>query len=114
DRLLETGFVRLERQCAGEQIGVLQELGGVPGGDAADVGEVTLDARLFKAGFGEILGGPDEDAGTAADGGFESGEVAACLRSEEEHGLLGLLGHGDEDAFLANILLPGLDAVEPV
>ena len=114
DGLLEAGLVGLEGEGAGEQVGVLLERGGVGGRDAADVGEVLLDAGLLEAGFGEVLRGANEDAGAAADGGFQGGEVAAGLRREEEDGLLGLLGHGDEDAFLADVLLPGLDACEPV
>ena len=114
DGLLEAGLVGLEGEGAGEQVRVLLELVGVGGRDAADVGEVLLDAGLLEAGLGEVLRGADEDAGAAADGGLEGGEVAAGLRREEEDGLLGLLGDGDEDALFAHVLLPGLDAREPV
>ena len=53
-------------------------------------------------------------AGASADGGPESTEVAACFRREEEHRLLGFVGYGDGDAFLADLSVPGLDPGEPV
>ncbi len=87
---------------------------GVVGGDAADGGEIFFDAGLLEAGFEEVLRGADEDAGAAADGGAEGGEVAAGLGGEEEDGLLGLVGDGDGDAFFADFFVPGLDPGEPV
>ncbi len=55
DGLLEAGFVRLESEGAREQVRVLLERVGIGGRDAADVGEVLLDAGLLEAGFGEVL-----------------------------------------------------------
>ena len=111
DGALEAVGVGLEVEGAGEEVGVFGESLGVGGRDAADGGEVFLDAGLFEAGLGEVLGGADEDAGAAADGGAEGAEVAAGLGREEEDGLLGLGGDGDDDAFLADFFVPGLDAV---
>jgi hypothetical protein len=84
DGLLKASLVGLESEGAGKQIGVSLQRAGVSGWSAADVGEVLLDAGLLEAGFGEVLRGTDEDAGTAADGGLEGGEVAAGLRREKE------------------------------
>jgi hypothetical protein len=114
DRLLEAGLVGLESERASEQVRVLLKLVGIRGRDAPDIGEVLLDARLLEAGLGEILRGADEDAGATADRGFEGGEIAPGLRGKEEDSLLSLLGHSDEDALLANVFLPGLNAGEPV
>src|SRR5271156_6843050 len=77
DWSFEAVAVGLEVEGAGEEVGVLGESLGVVGWDAADGGEVSFNAGLFKAGFYEVLGGADEDAGAAADGGSECAEVAA-------------------------------------
>ncbi len=114
DGLLEAVAVGLEVEGAGEEVGVFGEGFGVVGGDAADVGEVGFDAGLLEAGFEEVLRGADEDAGAAADGGAEGGEVAAGLGGEEEDDLLGFGGDGDGNAFVADFLVPGLDLGEPV
>ncbi len=87
---------------------------GVGGRNLPHGGEILFDAGLLEAGLGEVLGGADEDAGAAADGGAEGAEVAAGLRGEEEDGLLGLVGNGDGDALFADLFVPGLDAEEPV
>ena len=89
---LEAVGVGLEGEGAGEEVGVLAEGGGVGGRDALHLGEVFFDAGLLEAGFVEVLGGADEDAGAALDGGAEGGEVAAGFGGEEEDGLLGLGG----------------------
>ncbi len=112
--LLEAVAVGFEVEGAGEEVGVLGESFGVVGWNAVDVGEVDLDAGLLEAGFDEVLRGADEDAGAAADGGAEGGEVAAGFRGEEEDDLLGLGGNGDGDALFANVFVPGLDLGEPV
>ncbi len=93
---------------------MLGESFGVVGWNAVDVGEVDLNSSLFEAGFDEVLRGADEDAGAAADGGAEGGEVAAGFRGEEEDDLLGLGGYGDGDAFFTNVFVPSLDLGEPV
>jgi len=93
---------------------VLLELDGVGGRDAADGGEVFLDAGLLEAGFGEVLRGADEDSGATLDGGTEGGEVASGFGGEEEDGLLGFGRNGDEGAFVADFLVPGLDTDEPI
>ena len=80
DGLLEAVGVGFEGEGAGEEVGVLLEVGGVRGRDAADEGEVFFDAGLLEAGLGEVLRGADEDAGTATDGGAEGGEVRLCAR----------------------------------
>jgi hypothetical protein len=56
----------------------------------------------------------DEGAGPALDGGFESGKIASRLRRHEQECLLGLVGHGNEGALLADLAVPGLDAGEPL
>jgi len=87
---------------------------GVGGWDTPDASEVFFDAGLFEAGFGEVLGGSDEDSGATFDGGAEGGKVAAGFGREEENGLLGFVGDGDEGALFADFFVPGLDADEPV
>ena len=114
DGALEAVAVGLEIEGAGEEVGVVGESFGVVGWDAADGGEIGLDAGLLEAGFDEVLRGANEDAGAAADGGAEGAEVAACLGREEEDDLLGLGGDGDGDALFADLLVPGLDLGEPV
>ena len=114
DGFLEAVAVGLEVEGAGEEVGVLGEGLGVVGRDAADVGEIGFDAGLLEAGFGEVLRGADEDAGAAADGGAEGGEVAAGFGREEEDDLLGFVGDGDGDALFADFFVPGLDLGEPV
>ena len=83
---------------------MLGEPFGIVGWDAANGGEIGLDAGLFKAGLDEVLGGAYEDAGAAADGGAEGAEVAAGFRCEEEDDLLGFGGDGDGDALFADFL----------
>jgi hypothetical protein len=112
--LLEAVAVGFEVESAGQEVGVLGESFGVVGWNAVDVGEVDLDSGLLEAGFDEVLRGADEDAGAAADGGAEGGEVAAGFRGEEEDDLLGLGGYGDGDAFFTNVFVPSLDLGEPV
>jgi len=112
--LLEAIAVGLEVEGAGEEVGVVGEGLGVVGRNAADVGEIDLDAGLFESGLDEVLRGADEDAGAAADGGAEGGEVAAGFRGEEEDDLLGLGGDGDGNALFANLLVPGLNFGKPV
>ena len=84
-----------------------------PGGTRLHLGDVFFDAGLLEAGLVEVLGGADEDAGAALDGGAKGGEVAAGFGGEEEDGLLGLGGDGDDDALFADAALPGFDADEP-
>ncbi len=112
--LLEAVAVGLEVESAGEEVGVLGEALGVVGWDATHVGEIGFDAGLLEAGFGEVLRGTDEDAGTASDGGAEGGEVASGFGCEEEDDLLGFVGDGDGDALFADFFVPGLDLGEPV
>ena len=114
DGPLEAVVVGLEVEGAREQHGVLGQGLLIGGCDLADLGDVFFDACLFKAGLCEVLGRTDKDAGTSAHGGTQGAEAAAGLRCEKEDGLLGLFGDGDGHAFGANMLVPGLDAVEPV
>ncbi len=114
DRALEAVLVGFQVQRTGEQIGVFLEGLGVGGRNPADGGHVFLDTGLFEAGFGEVLRGADEDSRPALDGGAQGREVAAGLWRHKEHGLLRFGRHGDEDAFFSDLLVPGLDAGEPV
>ncbi len=113
DGTLEAIGIGLQIERAGEEVRVVEQSRGVAWRNLLDLFEVLAGARLFKAGLGEVLGGADEDAGAAFDGGAEGGEVAAGLRCEKENGLLGLGWHGDDDAFFDDALLPSLDAREP-
>ena len=112
---LKQSLVGLEVEGAGEEVGVLER---GPWGRRAGRGacrrDRLLDAGLLEAGLGEVLRGADEDAGAAADGGAEGGEVAAGFGGEEEDDLLGLVGDGDGDALFADLFVPGLDLGEPV
>ncbi len=110
---LETLRIRTQVEGAGEEIGVFLEGLGVAGRNELHGGDVFFGAGLFKAGFGEVLGGADEDAGAAFDGGAEGAEVAAGFGGEEEQGLLSVGRNGDEDTFFADLFLPSLDAGEP-
>ena len=111
---LEAIGVGAEVEGAGEEVGMELDFRGIGVGDLLHGGEVGFDAGLLEAGLGEVLGGSDEDAGAALDGGTEGGEVAAGFWCEEEHGLLGVGGYGDGDAFFADLALPGFDASEPI
>src|SRR6202012_2065556 len=110
----KTGLVGLEGKGASQQVRMFLKGGGVGGRETGGVDAILLEAGLLETGLGEVLRGANEDAGTAADGGLQSGEVAAGLRREKEDGLLCLLWDGDEDALFADVLLPGLNAGEPV
>jgi hypothetical protein len=93
---------------------VVQQRGGVSGWNFLDLFEVFFDAGLLEAGLGEVLGGADEGSRAAFDGGAEGAEIAAGFWSEEQDRLLSLSRHGDEDALVADVSLPGFDAGEPV
>ena len=110
----EALVVGLEIEGASEECGVIGEALGLSGWDLAQGSDVLFYAGLLEAGFDEVLGGTNEDAGAGADGGAEGGEVAAGLGCEEEDGLLGFVGDGDGDAFLADVFAPGFDFEEPV
>ncbi len=114
DGFFEAVAVGLEVEGAGEEVRVLGEGLGVVWRDATDVGEVGFDAGLLESCFEQILRGADEDAGAAADGGAEGGEVSSGFGCEEEDDLLGLVGDGDSDALFADFFVPGLDVEEPV
>ena len=86
----------------------------IGGWDAANGSEIFFDASLLEASFDEVLGGADECARLSADGGFKGGEVAAGFGGHEHDGLLGLGGNGNEGALLADLGVPGLNAIEPV
>ena len=111
---LKHSSLGLEGEGAGEQVGVLLEFGRIRGWNVADRGEVLLDAGLLEAGFGKVLRGADEGSGLALDGGAKRGKVASGFGRHEEDGLLGFGGDLDEDAFLADLGVPGFDADEPV
>ena len=110
---LEAVLVGLEVEGAGEKVGVVEEGLGIGGGGLANGGDVFLDASLLEACLEQVLGGADEGAGAAADCFFKGGEVAAGFGSEEEEGLLGLVGNGDGDS-LVGFVIPGLDLGEPL
>jgi hypothetical protein len=113
DGLIEAVLIGLEVQGAGQQGGVLLERFRISWGNGLDGGEILFYTGLLKAGLGEILGGADEDSWAALDGGAESDEVTAGLRSEKEESLLGFVRDGDGGALFADLLVPGLNLEEP-
>jgi hypothetical protein len=113
-RAAEAVGVWLEVESASEEVGVFRKGFGIGGRDTADVGKVGLDSDLLEASLDQILGGADEDARTATDGGPEGGEVTAGFWCQEEDDLLSLAWNRDGDAFFANFFVPGLDIEKPV
>ena len=113
DGLLEAVEVGLEIESAGEEFGVLGERLWVVGRHTAHVCEIGLYSRLLEASLCEILRGANEDAGPSADSGAEGAEVAAGFGRKKEDNLLGFLRNDDRDAFVADLLVPGLNFSEP-
>ena len=110
----EAVLVDLDAEASGCEFGAVLEGFGVGLGGFLDVGEVSLKAHALPAGSLEVLCGADKSAGPAADGVAEGVEVASGLWREEDEGLLGLIGNGNEYALFARLAAPGFDAGKPL
>jgi hypothetical protein len=114
DGTFEAVLVGFEVEGASEKIWVIEHRLGIGRRNLAHGSDVFFDAGLLEARGCEVLRGADEDAGAAADGLAECGEVTSGFGGEEEDRLLGFIGDGDGYALLDGAAIPGFYAGKPV
>jgi hypothetical protein len=112
--LVEALLIDLHAETAGKHLGALVKLLGFAFGSEADGREIFFEARAVETGLVEVLHGANEGTGLPADGCAERAESSAGFRSEEDQSLRGFVWNGHPKAFLAHLLIPGLDLGEPV
>ncbi len=105
--------VELDRQAPREQRGRLLQPFRIRRVERPDGGQVALQARQVQRRLIEVLGGPDERAGSASYGVDQSLEVTGCLGGEKDQDLLRSFGHRDEHSVARARVGPGATGVKP-
>ena len=113
-RLLEAVIVELDPKTARQQRRLFLQLVGVGVGDVLHRSEIGVETRAIEGRAIQVLRGAHECSGLAVHVRTQRAEVAAGFGRQKHQRLLRALRNRDDHAFLAHMLVPRLDAREPV